>query len=115
MDDTREAMSSKHNRTDTHMNSYGLRQHAEGLHRVKPDGVPALRGQVTQLPSLTKRLSPIDNCLRKKSWFSSIESHRVDKPHLRASPMPSNRWPKQNKFNTDLGERFCLCVFRKGD
>jgi hypothetical protein len=43
MEDFKEAVSSRHNRTDAHMNSQRLWQCAQGLHRSKSEGVPALR------------------------------------------------------------------------
>ena len=57
MEDAKETMPSRHNTTDVHMNS-------QGLHNFKPVGVPALRrGGGYELPSLSKKLSPIDNHL----------------------------------------------------
>lgn len=71
-------------------------QHTQGLHRSKPDGCPSVeRGRRRELPSITKGLSPNDNCSQRKSQFSLM----VFKPHLKAGPMPSNRWVTQNELN----------------
>ena len=43
MDGFKETWSSRHDRTDAHMNSQKLRQYALSLHRFKPDVVPVLR------------------------------------------------------------------------
>jgi len=48
--ETKETVSSRHNRVNTHMNSHRLRQHAQGLHRFKPDGPSAMRGEVDASP-----------------------------------------------------------------
>lgn len=61
MDEPNEAVSSGHSRTDAHMNSQRLGQHAQGVQRFKPDEVPALRGgSGHEFPLLTKKLSVID-------------------------------------------------------
>ena len=46
MDDTKETVSSRHSRTDAHMNSQRLWKHAQGSHRFKPERVPVLREEV---------------------------------------------------------------------
>lgn len=47
-------MMSRHDRTDTHMISERLWQHAQGLHRFHPDGALVLKGRhKDELPSLT--------------------------------------------------------------
>ena len=75
MEDTKQAVSSRLNRTDAHVNSQRLWQDARGLHRFKPDGVPVLRGKSGhELPSLTKKLSTISICLQRKKLvlFNSV-------------------------------------------
>ena len=42
---TKETVSSRHSRTDAHMNSQRLRQHAQGLHGSVQNGVSILRGE----------------------------------------------------------------------
>lgn len=43
VDDYKETMSFRHNRTDSFINSQRLWQHTQHLHRFKPDGIPARR------------------------------------------------------------------------
>lgn len=51
------------------------------------------------LPPLTKKLSPTNICLKRKKYFSPVESHWIYyKPHLSTGPMPSKRWPTQNEL-----------------
>lgn len=62
---TSKKVSSRHDRTDAHVNSQGLWQHAQGF---QPDEVPALREGCGQgLPPLTKELSAIDIYLHWKN------------------------------------------------
>lgn len=69
--DSNKTMSSRHNKTDAHMNSQRLWQHAQGLHRFKPEGVPALRrGHGHGFLLLTKQLSSIDTLIKVKISFS---------------------------------------------
>lgn len=64
-----------------------LWQLAQGLHRIKPDGVQCLEwGNGHDLPSWTKKLSPIDKSLERENYFSLMASHCVYKSHLRAGP-----------------------------
>lgn len=59
-----------HNRTNAHMNSKRQKQHIWGLYRPNPDGVPALReGNRPKTPSLTPKLSSINNCGKRKVNF----------------------------------------------
>lgn len=51
--------------------------------------VPALRGR-RRLTSLSKMLSPINNCSKGKS-VSPMETHCVYKPHVRAGHMPCSK------------------------
>lgn len=46
--DSKKTVSSRHKRSDTYMISQGLWQQVQGmqLQAIKPDGVPALRGDV---------------------------------------------------------------------
>lgn len=46
MEDTEEARPSGHKRTYVPVNSQRLRQHAQDLHRSKPDGLSAPRGEL---------------------------------------------------------------------
>lgn len=51
MDDTKETASSRFNRTNTHMNSERLGQHAQSLNRFGPNRVPELTdGSRHELP-----------------------------------------------------------------
>lgn len=64
----RKSVTFRYNRTDPHMNSQHLWQHAQGLHSSKSDGVPTLRGRVdTSLLALTQKLFPIDSHLQMKN------------------------------------------------
>lgn len=59
---------SRYNRTDEHMSSQRLWQHAHGLHKFNPDRVPAQRGRSGNvLPPLTKKLSAADMHLQRKT------------------------------------------------
>lgn len=44
MDDHKEAVSSRYNRTDAHMKSPRLWQHAQDMYRFQSDVIPALEG-----------------------------------------------------------------------
>lgn len=67
-------------------------QHAQGLHRAKPDGIPMLTEVDTRPPALAQKLSPIDNLLWSKTClFPMEEFHWVSKPHLRTSSVTSSR------------------------
>lgn len=46
VDDTKVTVSTRHNRTDTHINSQRLWQHVQGQHRFKPDGSQMGEGEV---------------------------------------------------------------------
>lgn len=68
MDNTKETVSPKHNRTDAHLNAQRLWPHAQGLYRFKVDTVSAPRGRSGHdLPSLTKKIPPVDNYLQRKT------------------------------------------------
>jgi hypothetical protein len=43
MDDSKETTSSRHNEAEADINSQSLWQHAQGLHRFKPDGIAERR------------------------------------------------------------------------
>lgn len=83
----------------TFMSSQRLRQHAKGLQRSVPNGITVLRGSEHNSPSLTRKLSRIDNYLQGKNWFSPRES----KPHLRAGAKPSSRWPTKWELSGIFG------------
>lgn len=77
-----------------------LWQHEQNLHRFKPDRIPALRwGSGHRLPSLTKKLSLIDNHLQRKTQLSPVKSHCAYKSHFRVGAMPSSRWLTQNQLS----------------
>lgn len=64
------------NRTDTYVNSEAVT--CTGMHRLKPDGISALRHQDgNEPPFLTRKLSVIDNHLQRKNGFCLMESHWV--------------------------------------
>lgn len=83
------------------MNSERPWQHAQGLHMV-----PMLTSR-HELLFLTKNLSPINNCLKRKNPFP-MESPWVHKPHWRAGSMLSSRWSVQNEHK-DLWIFFLYC------
>ena len=74
-----------------------IRSHRDGssMHRdctgsIQPDGVPALRAVNGRgLAPLTQKLSVVDTDWQNENQFSPLESHWVDKPHLRAGPCPA--------------------------
>ena len=76
MDDSKEIVSFQYNRTDAHVDSQGLWEQAQDLHRFKPDSVPALRGEGGhRFPSYTKKPSAIDTHWQRKNQFSLMECH----------------------------------------
>lgn len=68
MDDIKETVSSRHNRTDEHINSQRL-QHTQALHRYKLDG-DSRRG----LLPLTKKLYAIDTGKGKSVFSCAVHS-----------------------------------------
>ena len=67
MEDTKETLFSRNNRTDTHMNSQRLWQHGLSLCWFKPYRGSVLRKRCGHmLSSLTKKLSPLDKYLQRK-------------------------------------------------
>jgi hypothetical protein len=59
--DFKETVSASYNRTGAHMNSQRLWQHAQDLHRVKPDRVPEQRGgSGHEISLLDKKLCFVD-------------------------------------------------------
>lgn len=57
-----------HSRIDAHMNSQVPWQHAQGLRKSKPDGVPVLPwGSRCKLPFSTSKIPSADTCLQMKS------------------------------------------------
>lgn len=92
------------------MNSQRLCQYAQGLHSFKPDEIPELRGDMDTAPIPNQKLSPTHNVLQRKSSFSTMESHWLLQPHLKAGPMPSSRWTtQQNELDGIFGD-FCWFV-----
>lgn len=70
MGDAKKNLFSSHNRTDIHMNSQRLWQYAQNLYKSKTNRIPTLKiGSGDQLWSLTKKLSLIDNHVKKNSFF----------------------------------------------
>lgn len=68
MDDSKETMSFRPNRTDTWMNSQNLWQQAQGLYRLKPHRIPALwGGNGHGLPPIPEELSVIDTSWQRKN------------------------------------------------
>lgn len=58
MDDTKEIVSPRHSRTDTHLTSQSLWQYTKGIHRFNPAGDPVLRGRHGhRVPTLTNQES----------------------------------------------------------
>lgn len=93
MDNPKETVSYTYNRTDMHINSQRLGQHAQIQTR---QGSTAKKGKQTGAhipnPDSISNRQPLAN---GKLTFSS-ELHWVYKPHLRAGFMPNSRWPRQN-------------------
>lgn len=67
MEDTKRTWSSKHNSTETHMNSQNLKHQAHGLYCSAQNGALELKG--LHAPSLNQNLSPNYNHLQKKISF----------------------------------------------
>ena len=75
-ENTKEFVPSRHKRTDAHMNSQRLREHTQGLHRSKPDGVLVLIGEQTLAPiSVPEAISKCQPLATQK--FYPIESYWV--------------------------------------
>lgn len=75
MNNSKETLSYRHNRTCKHVSPERLWQQAQDLHRFKPDKVPMLRkGHGHELPSLAKKQSPMSNYLEMKIYLSLIVS-----------------------------------------
>ena len=112
MDDSKETVSSRHDRPDAHINSQSLWQHAQGLHRSKSDGVPVLKSEVDTNPYLNQEAVCNWYLLANKELFSPREeSHWVHKPHLRTGPLPSSRWPTQNELHSILGVFYIIMLW----
>lgn len=87
---------SKHNRTDSHMNSQRLGQHTQGLHESAPDGVLGLKREENTYPqSLTQKLAPTYNNLQMKISFSPREFLWGTKLLLMVGHMSTSRWPRE--------------------
>ena len=69
MEDMKEQRPSEHSKTEVHVNSQRLWQHAQGLQRSVPEGSLELKEVETSPPSLTQKLSLIDNNLQMKMQF----------------------------------------------
>lgn len=85
MDNSKEIVSLRPNRTDTHMNSQTLREHIQD----KPDKIPAwTRGVDTKVLPTAKKLFEIDTCGGRENQFSPAEGHWVYRPYSRAGSCP---------------------------
>lgn len=84
--DTKETVSSRHSRTDTHVNSETVEAHTEPAQVQARWDLSIERRSGHDIIPLTKKLSLI-----------SIHLQRVHKAHFRVGPIPSRRWPTQNK------------------
>lgn len=82
MDNSKE-MFSQHERIDALVNAKILWSHSQGLHRSKPNKIPAPRGwRGNELLPLTKKFSGINISLQSKSYLSSMARHWAYQPHM---------------------------------
>ena len=63
-------------------------------------------------PSVTQKLSSIDTCLQMNTYFSTTESHWVNKPFLSPGHMPCSRWQKLNKVTGIIGVSIICFPYR---
>jgi hypothetical protein len=94
MDNSRETVSSSHNRNDKNMNSHKVWKHTQGLHRFKPNRAPALKGGEVNTgfhPQPRSYLQVILTDKGKIKTFSNGVSLSI-LTHSRASPMPMSSW-----------------------
>ena len=107
-------MFSRHNRTDTLMNTQRLWQHAQGLHRFKADGDPVLRGESGHaLPFITRKLPSIDNHLPRRHYFPTVESLTEYTSHTQGQPCTQQEMLKENELKDIFVDFFCpllLCL-----
>lgn len=83
VDDSKEIVSSRHNRTDAHTNPQRLE-----VSQVKAAQGPSLRrGSGHRVPSLTKKLCAVDTCWERETQFSPMKYHWVYQPYFRIGPM----------------------------
>lgn len=65
--DSKETVSSRYNRTDAHMHSETA-VNTQDLHRFKPDGVTALKGErIQSIPPLTNKVFSIEDLKTKRN------------------------------------------------
>lgn len=69
------------------------------MHKLKPDGVPALRGGSGHGAPSLKKLPAINTLWQRKTQFSPLESHRVYYSHLMAGTMSRSSWSTQDELN----------------
>ena len=81
-----------HNRTDTHVNSQRLWQHAWDL--LKPDKIPAQRREVGTKPPPLWLVPPGKGKVVVLQWSHTL----VYQPHSWACPMHRSSGPTQNKL-----------------
>lgn len=82
------------------------------LHRVKPGGVPALRGGGRhRLLPLAKKLFAADTSGQRQNQFSPSEDHWVYQPHSKAGPMSWSNRPIQTKLQAFLQAFFHFDLF----
>lgn len=106
VDDSKETTSSRHNWTDTHMDSRRLGQHAEDLLKSKPHKTSAWRKESgCKVSPWTK--TPSIAAGKGKPIFS-IEQHWVYRPHSRADPMFKSSCPTQGRLHG-----VCACVHER--
>lgn len=102
--------SSRQNRTDTHTNSERLWQHAQNLHRFKPDKILSLRrgGRYKTLPT-NRKVFEIITCWGRENHFSSMDCHWAYQPHFMEVSMARSSWPKQTPLLMGLFVCFSFC------
>lgn len=94
------------------MNSQRLRQHPQGLHKSKPDGVPVLKDVSRHyLLSQTKKLPSIDICLQGKIYFFSNGVSLGIISTLKGMPQTQLQMPTQNKLSVISVDFLCHLAF----
>lgn len=67
VNNSKEAASSRHNRTDTHRDSQRLWQHPQDLPRFKTDKIPTVKRKADRVPLLTEKLFVIGPWRKEKN------------------------------------------------
>lgn len=78
MDDCKETMSFRHNRTDSFINSQRLWQHTQNLHRFKPEGIPSTETGKWHLTPNNKSYLQLILLAKENSVYSNGISLDID-------------------------------------